>query len=73
MQSNLFNLGYGATSVTLLLAATTILNEKEILPSTGGVLTPAACFAKTNLISKLSENGFKFEVVSIKESNSAEN
>lgn len=67
-----FNLGYGATCVALLLAATTILNEKEKLPLTGGVLSPAACFAKTNLISNLTKNGFDFEVISATESDSAE-
>lgn len=59
--------GYGATCVALLLSATTILQEKEKLPSTGGVLPPGACFAKTNLISNLSKNGFAFEVISAQE------
>lgn len=67
------NPGYGATCVALLLAAKTILNEKEKLPLTGGVLPPGACFAKTNLISNLSKNGFDFEVISAKETETAEN
>lgn len=66
-------LGYGATCVALLLAATTILKEKEKLPSTGGVLPPAACFHKTNLISNLSKNGFVFEVLSVQETDNANN
>lgn len=58
------NPGYGATSVALVLAATTILKETESLPGNGGVLPPGACFANTNLISNLSKNGFTFEVIS---------
>lgn len=62
----LFISGYGATCVALLAAATTILKEKELLP-TPGVLPPGACFAKTSLISNLSKNGFNFEVISVQE------
>lgn len=65
--------GYGATCVALLLAATTILKEKEKLPLTGGVLPPGACFAKTSLISNLSKNGFVFEVISVQETDNANN
>ncbi|XP_055325410.1 saccharopine dehydrogenase-like oxidoreductase [Sitodiplosis mosellana] len=61
------NPGYGSTCIALLLAATTILNEKEKLPLTGGVLPPGACFAKTNYISNLSKNGLDFEVISATE------
>lgn len=57
------NPGYGATCVALLLAATTILKEKSKIPGNGGVLPPAAAFAKTNLISELCKNGYTFEVV----------
>lgn len=60
-------IGYGFTSVALLLAATTILNEKDKLPLTGGVLPPGAAFAKTNYISNLSKNGVDFEVISATE------
>lgn len=64
-KSNYSNsLGYGSTSVALLLSALTILKETDKLPDNGGVLPPGACFAKTNLISKLCDNGFKFEVLS---------
>lgn len=61
------NPGYGATCVAALLSATTILNETHKLPDNGGVLPPGACFAKTNLISNLSKNGFTFEVISAHE------
>lgn len=69
---NIFSLllnivGYGFTCVALLLAATTILNEKDKLPLTGGVLPPGAAFAKTNYISNLSKNGADFEVISATE------
>lgn len=62
-----FFLGYGATCVALLLSATTILNENQKMPGNGGVLPPGAAFAKTDLISNLSKNGFKFEVISSQE------
>lgn len=62
-----FFVGYGATCVALLLAATTILGETDKLPGNGGVLPPGACFAKSNLIANLCKNGYKFEVVSAKE------
>jgi len=61
------NPGYGATSVSILLSAVTILNEGDKLPANGGVIAPGACFAKTNLISRLCDNGFKFEVLSSNE------
>lgn len=62
-----FCIGYGATCVALLLAATTILGENDKLPGNGGVLPPGACFAKTNLIANLCKNGYQFEVISAKE------
>lgn len=58
------NPGYGATCVALLLAATTILNESDKMPSTGGVFPPAAAYYKTSMIEQLCQNGFKFEVLS---------
>lgn len=62
--------GYGATCVALLLSAKTILTEKAKLPGNGGVLPPGACFAKTDIISNLSKNGFNFEVISAQETDS---
>lgn len=61
------NPGYGATCISLLLSATTILNENGKMPGKGGVFPPGAAFAKTNLIKELSKNGFKFEVISSSE------
>lgn len=60
------NPGYGATCVALLLSATTILKEKGKLPK-AGVLTPGACFAKTNIVENLCKHGLKFEVLSSSE------
>lgn len=65
--------GYGATCVAVLASAVTILKEKEKLPSTGGVIPPGACFAKTSLISNLSKNGFDFEVISVQETENPNN
>lgn len=50
--------------MALLLSATTILKEKQKLPARGGVFSPAACFAKTNIVDNLNKHGFKFEVLS---------
>lgn len=58
--------GYGATSMMLVTAGLTILDEKDKLPETGGVLPPGAVFAKTSLIQKLNENGVTFEVLNVK-------
>lgn len=59
--------GYTATGTALLLAATTILNEHTKMPGRGGVLSPAAAYAKTNYIEELSKNGFSFEVIGAEE------
>lgn len=61
------NPGYGATCVALLLAATTILNEKTKMPENGGVFSPAGAFKNTSLISELCNNGFTFEVIKVEE------
>ncbi|XP_058058103.1 saccharopine dehydrogenase-like oxidoreductase isoform X2 [Anopheles bellator] len=58
------NPGYGATCVALILSATTILHEHKKMPGNGGVYPPGAAYAKTSMIEKLCENGFKFEVLS---------
>jgi short subunit dehydrogenase-like uncharacterized protein len=57
------NPAYGATSVALLLSATTIIKESAKLPE-GGVLTPGIAFKKTNLIQELVKHGYTFEIVS---------
>ncbi|KAH8267324.1 hypothetical protein KR018_006892, partial [Drosophila ironensis] len=62
------NPGYGATCVAILATALTILRESDKMPGTGGVLTPAAAFSKTTLISELEkhEHGMKFEILANK-------
>ncbi|KAJ3664646.1 hypothetical protein Zmor_000198 [Zophobas morio] len=57
------NPGYGATCVSLLLAAITILTEPEKMPSEGGVYPPGYAFANTTLIEQLNENGLTFDVL----------
>ncbi|XP_069678456.1 saccharopine dehydrogenase-like oxidoreductase [Periplaneta americana] len=59
--------GYGLTSRCLLLTAITILKESNKMPGRGGVLPPAAAFAKTSLLEELEKHGMKFEVVSATE------
>jgi len=61
------NVGYGATCVALLLAATTILKEGKKMPENGGVFPPGAAFKNTGLIKELQNNGFTFEVVKVEE------
>lgn len=57
------NPGYGFTCVALLLSAINLLTSAERIPLKGGVLTPAAAFAKTDLIDQLCQNGTQFEVI----------
>lgn len=45
--------GYGATAKMVVCAAHTVLEERHKMPS-GGVLSPGAAFAGTNLIERLS-------------------
>lgn len=61
------NPGYGATCVSLLLCATTILKESSKMPDNGGVFPPAAAYKNTSLISELQKNGFTFEVLKVEE------
>lgn len=59
------NPGYGSTCICLVLAALTILEEKDNLAGRGkgGVYTPGAAFAKTSIIERLMENDFYFSVI----------
>lgn len=66
------NPGYGATCISVLLSATTILNESSRMPGKGGVLPPGYAFGKTNLIDNLCKNGFTFEVVDDKDADVSE-
>lgn len=57
------NPGYGLTCVCLLVSALTILKESAKMPSQGGVFSPAAAFANTNIINELQKNYLTFEVI----------
>jgi len=56
------NPGYGATCVCVLQAALTILRESDKMPSSGGVFTPGAAFAKTSIIDRLNKGGVIFSI-----------
>ncbi|XP_041353801.1 saccharopine dehydrogenase-like oxidoreductase [Gigantopelta aegis] len=56
--------GYVTTPICIVQAALCILKEKDKLPKEGGVYTPGAAFADTDLIDRLTKNNIKFEVVS---------
>lgn len=60
------NPAYGATSVALLLSATTIIRESSKMPM-GGVLTPGIAFRNTNMIDELQKHGITFSVESLDE------
>lgn len=55
--------GYVATPIAMVQAALTILNESSALPKRGGVYTPGAAFAKTNLVNRLNKHGIQFSVL----------
>uniref|UniRef100_H2ZGE7 Saccharopine dehydrogenase-like oxidoreductase n=1 Tax=Ciona savignyi TaxID=51511 RepID=H2ZGE7_CIOSA len=55
--------GYVATPLVIVQAALCIIQEKQNLPTRGGVFPPAAAFAKTTLISRLQERGVTFKVL----------
>ncbi|CAH1790808.1 unnamed protein product [Owenia fusiformis] len=55
--------GYVTTPICMIQAALVLLQEKDNLPKSGGVLTPGAVFAKTTLINRLQENNMKFTVM----------
>lgn len=57
------NPGYGATCVSLLVSAKTVILETDKIPGKGGVLTTGVAFSKTNIISELCKSGFTFDVV----------
>ena len=56
------NVGYGATCEYMVQSALTILNEIDLIPGTGGVLTPGFAFANTTIVERLSHKGCTFEV-----------
>ena len=54
------NIGYGSTSDCLVQAALVILQEKNQMPSTGGVYPPGYAFASTSLATRLTAHGVTF-------------
>lgn len=58
------NPAYGATVVSVLLCAHTLLTERQHLPAPGGVMSPGSAFKNTTLIQKLTDNDLKYEIIS---------
>ncbi|CAB3993569.1 saccharopine dehydrogenase-like oxidoreductase [Paramuricea clavata] len=56
-------LAYVTTPICMVQAALVILNERESMPESGGVLTPGAAFAETTLIERLDKAGVRFVTV----------
>lgn len=52
-----------ATASFAIQAALTLILEREHLPSQGGLFTPGAAFAETNIIYQLRKRNIKFEVI----------
>lgn len=52
-----------ATATFCVQAAITMIMERDHLPGPGGVLTPGAAFAETNIIYQLRRRNIKFEVL----------
>ncbi|XP_064239756.1 saccharopine dehydrogenase-like oxidoreductase [Aotus nancymaae] len=59
--------GYVGTSIAMVQAAMTLLNDASDLPKAGGVFTPGAAFSKTKLIDRLNKHGIEFSVISSSE------
>ncbi|XP_065313981.1 saccharopine dehydrogenase-like oxidoreductase isoform X2 [Gordionus sp. m RMFG-2023] len=56
---------YKTTAICATQVALTLHEERNKLLTSGGVLTPAIVFRKTNLIQNLDDHGIKFEVLSV--------
>jgi len=55
--------GYKSTALFALDCVFSLLEEQDKIPVKGGVLTPGAAFANTNIIERLIQHGMKFEVI----------
>uniref|UniRef100_A0A8C5MK92 Saccharopine dehydrogenase-like oxidoreductase n=1 Tax=Leptobrachium leishanense TaxID=445787 RepID=A0A8C5MK92_9ANUR len=53
---------YVTTSIAMVQAAVTMIEEQKLLPKGGGVFTPGAAFAQTSLLDRLTESGLTFSV-----------
>lgn len=60
---------YAMTAVAMLASAKIILQEKDKLPGSGGVISPGYAFSKTSLIEELQKykHGIKFEVLKLEQ------
>jgi len=56
------NPGYGATVVCMLQAGLTIIKERGLMPSKGGIYTPGIAFARTSLADRCTRHGVTFSV-----------
>ncbi|XP_064394864.1 saccharopine dehydrogenase-like oxidoreductase [Halichondria panicea] len=55
---------YGATSAMLVQSALAIVYERDVLPKSGGVYTPAVAFGNTKIIQNLTDTGkVQFELI----------
>ncbi|XP_064622496.1 saccharopine dehydrogenase-like oxidoreductase [Lineus longissimus] len=54
---------YATTAICMVQAGLTLLKEADKLPEKGGVYTPGAAFAKTDLIERLGERNVIFKVI----------
>lgn len=56
--------GYVLTPIVMVQSAFCIKEQREALPSSGGVYTPGIAFNNTKLLENLQKNDIKFEVIS---------
>lgn len=63
--------GYVTTAITSVAAALTILHSADSTRIPTGVLTPAAAFARTDLIDRLQTDGLSFSFLGLKEASKA--
>ncbi|KAM6085674.1 saccharopine dehydrogenase-like oxidoreductase isoform 2-T2 [Theristicus caerulescens] len=56
--------GYVTTSIAMVQAALSLLDDAACLPKQGGVYSPGAAFSKTKLIDRLNKHGVEFSVIS---------
>lgn len=55
--------GYEETAAMCAAAAVTLLEDRELMPGKGGVMTTAYAFRGTKLEERLNENSIKFAVI----------
>lgn len=55
--------GYVATPIIMVQCAVTLIEDRAMLPPTGGVYSTGAAFGNTKLVERLTDNGVTFRVV----------